>query len=180
MQVILDKFSYFINLEDTKNFLKNWFDFIKNIFLKSPFFVLIYLVLIIILIVFSNLLYSNYKKSQKKLLLEIDKILYKLNMLIYKHKSEIHNFEESIKLLFSNQNKILTENNLNFVDNFDLLLEDVKYIEQALQINILRQENLENLNLIFDIYKKNKLLYQTLSNIIVILTLWIYWFFKKK
>ncbi len=183
MQEIIHKITFFLNIDELSLLFREIIQYVSNFFSEilynAPWVFWIYLITIILLLLLSNKIYKNFLSSKSICLHDIDKILYKIALLIQKEKENIHDFPNTIKILYNNQKKILTDKNSSFISNFDDLLKDVHYIEQLLQTTIIKQEQIDKINSLIDIIKKNRMLYLWLMSLVAIITLWIWNFLQK-
>ncbi|NCQ82828.1 hypothetical protein GW750_08865 [bacterium] len=66
--------------------------------------------------------------------------------MIHKHKTTIHDFEQTVALVYQNKQDIITSSQKNFLSDLDMYKHDVGYLEKLLQVDIVKQEQRDTLS----------------------------------
>jgi two-component SAPR family response regulator len=134
----------------------------------------VYLVVLFLLII----LQQKARTSQKNILhsfnREIDALLYKITTMIYTHRATIHDYDNSLDLLYANRKKMLASEKKNYVEHFAGIKEDVQYLETLLGEPLADATQLDSLEQTRTVLQQSRRVYYGIGGFVALLTLGLY------
>jgi hypothetical protein len=117
----------------------------------------------LLVLVFLIFLQQKVSNSQKDILhsfnWEVDALLYKITQMIYVHRADIHDYENSLSLLYANRKNMMESEKKNYVEHFAGVREDVRYIESLLSVELAGASELDSLEQTRTVLQQSRKLY---------------------
>lgn len=149
-------------------------------------YIIIYTIFIFILISLLFILKKQINKLFSFVVYNINYYNYKYLNVIFINKWNIHEYDDSIKILMLNKINFLKNwkfNISNYYEYYNLFLKDIDYLDKLLiWKDIFAKNNFKNLKTVFDVLFKITFIYNVVRFLFMFFTVWIWFFlpYKKK
>ncbi len=134
----------------------------------------IYVIVLVVLVLIQQKVLSWQKNILRSFISDVDAILYQFTKVVYEGRDSIHDYENSVDLLYANRKEMLGSPNKNYIDHFPWIRDDVAYIKSLLGVEIAEESQLDSMDKTHSVLQQSRRLYRGIGWLVTLLTLWLY------